>query len=159
MKQHLKLKTFYGKGQNAVYNQIWIALITYCLKVLLQLKVGHTGSLLELKSSLKNNLFKSFEAFSCSLFRKPTQRSKGRRKLDWESEFRLIEQQFLEGKVSHFDNLTYNPLFIDYKKFCKNWIRTIVSSTLSFFIFERKDVTECSVILRFAQIIPIMISP
>lgn len=115
MKQHLKLKTFYGKGQNAVYNQIWIALITYCLEVLLQLKVEYTGSLLEVKSSLKNNLFKDFAAFSRSLFRKPTRFSRGRRKLDWETEFRIIEQQFSEGEVNHFDDLAYDPLFLDYK--------------------------------------------
>ncbi|WP_338030304.1 transposase [Fervidibacillus albus] len=41
MKQHLKIKTFYGHSENAVYNQIWIALITYLLQVLIQLKYHH----------------------------------------------------------------------------------------------------------------------
>jgi hypothetical protein len=31
IKQHLKIKTFYGNSQNAVYTQIWIALCTYLL--------------------------------------------------------------------------------------------------------------------------------
>lgn len=115
MKQHLKLKTFYGKGQNAVYNQIWIALITYCLQVLLQLKVGYKGSLLEVKDSLKNTLFKGFNTFRQSLFRPPTRRSTGRRKVDWIAEFCMIVQQVSEGEVSHLDDLTYDPLFIDYK--------------------------------------------
>ena len=46
MKQHLKIKTFYGKSENAVYNQIWIALITYCLQLLMKLKYHYEGSLL-----------------------------------------------------------------------------------------------------------------
>lgn len=61
MKQHLKTKSFFGKSENAVYNQIWIALITYCLKVLLQLKFNHTGTLLELKRSLETFLFKGLD--------------------------------------------------------------------------------------------------
>ena len=79
MKQHLKIKSFYGKSENAVYNQIWIALITYCLQVLLQLRVGHTGSLLEVKWTLETYLFKGLDAFIRSLFRQPTRSSKGRR--------------------------------------------------------------------------------
>jgi hypothetical protein len=31
IKQHLKIKAFYGNSQNAVYTQIWIALCTYLL--------------------------------------------------------------------------------------------------------------------------------
>lgn len=111
MKQHLKIKSFYEKSENAVYNQIWIALITYCLELLLQLKVGYEGSLLELKRSLDSHLFKGFDAFIRSLFRKPTRSSKGRKKYDWEEEFKIIEHQFHEGEVSHLDDITYDPLF------------------------------------------------
>lgn len=115
MKQHMKIKSFYGKSQNAVYNQIWIALITYCLEVLLQLKVGYTGSLLDMKRSLETLLFKGFDSFVKALFRKPTGTSAGRKKHDWLAEFQLLEQQFSEGEVSFLDELTYDPLFIDYK--------------------------------------------
>lgn len=101
MKQHLKIKFFHGKSENAVYNQIWIALITYCLEVLLQLKVGHDDPLLDLKRSLETYLFKGFNAFIQSLFRQPTRQSKGRKKYDCEKEFAIIEQQFDEGEVSH----------------------------------------------------------
>jgi hypothetical protein len=51
MKQHLKIKSFYGKSENAVCNQIWIALITYCLQVLLQQSAHHEGPLLEIKQT------------------------------------------------------------------------------------------------------------
>lgn len=112
MKQHFKIKTFYGKSEHAVYNQIWIALITYCLQVFLQLKSGHQGPLIELKRSLRTYLFRDFKAFVQSLFRAPTRRSRGRVKQDWEREFAIIEAQFSEGEVSHFDDVTFDPLFI-----------------------------------------------
>ncbi|MBE1554656.1 hypothetical protein H4683_001733 [Filibacter limicola] len=94
---------------------MWIALITYCLEVLLQLKVGFKGSLLELKRTLKTFLFKGFDAFKEALFHEPTRVSAGRKKYDWLAEFRIIDQQFDEGEVSHLDDLTYDPLFVDYK--------------------------------------------
>jgi hypothetical protein len=112
MKQHLKIKTFYGKSQNAVYNQIWIALITYCLEVLLQLKVGHNGPLLDIKRTLQNFLLKGFDGFIRSLFRKPTRQSAGRRKYDWEAEFQVIQRQFDQKEVKHFNDLTYDPIFL-----------------------------------------------
>lgn len=111
MKQHLTFKTFYGKSKNAVCNQIWVALITYCLQVLLQEQLQHNGPLLEIKKTLQNLLFKGFDAFLRSLFRQPTRYSSGRRKQNWEEEFRVIEHQFAEGEVSHLNDLTYDPLF------------------------------------------------
>ncbi|WP_332699319.1 transposase [Halalkalibacter lacteus] len=67
MKQHLKIKSFYGKSENAVCNQIWIALITYCLQVLLQQSVHHEGPLLEIKQTIKTLLFDGFDVFLCAL--------------------------------------------------------------------------------------------
>lgn len=112
MKQHLRIKSFYGKSENAVYNQIWIALITYCLEVLLQLKVGHEGRLLDVKWALQTHLFKEWEAFLETLLAEPTRTSKGRKKYDWDKEFLLIAQQFDEGEVDHLDDLTYDPLYL-----------------------------------------------
>lgn len=40
MKQHIKIKSFYGTSENAVMNQVWMALIAYCLLTL----VKHQGS-------------------------------------------------------------------------------------------------------------------
>ena len=111
MKQHLRIKSFYGKSQNAVYTQIWIALITYCLQVLLKLKVNHAGSLYELKETLQNLLLKPFDVFKKALFRAPTRQSKGRKKVDWDSDFQHIVRQFDEREVAHLDELTYDPLF------------------------------------------------
>jgi IS4 transposase len=112
MKQHLKIKTFYGKSQNAVYNQIWMALITYCLQVLIQLKCHHKGNLLDVQRCLVDSLFKELNEFIQSLFPKPSRSSMGRREYDWEQEFQLIVRQFNEGEVSHLNDLTYDPLFL-----------------------------------------------
>lgn len=112
MKQHLKIKTFYGKGQNAVYSQIWIALITYCLSVLIQQKTGFKGQLLEVKDTLKNLLFKGYDTFVKALFRPPSQSSKGRRKYDFERDFKIIMQQYTEGEVEHLNTLDFDPLFV-----------------------------------------------
>ncbi|WP_407946294.1 hypothetical protein [Paenibacillus alkaliterrae] len=38
VKQHLHIKRFYGNSANAFYTQIHIALITYCLLLLMQRK-------------------------------------------------------------------------------------------------------------------------
>ena len=112
MKQHLKMKTFYGKSENAVYNQIWIALIIYCLQVLIKIKAGDVGTMLEIKWTLQTFLFHPFHAFVRSLYRKPTRISTGRKKYDWETEFQVIQRQFDEGEVDHLDDLAYDPMFL-----------------------------------------------
>src|SRR5699024_101001 len=37
MKQHLSIKKFYGHSEQAVHNQVYIAMIVYCLNVLAQI--------------------------------------------------------------------------------------------------------------------------
>src|SRR5699024_10955198 len=37
MKQHLSIKKFYGRSEQAVHNQVYIAMIVYCLNVLAQI--------------------------------------------------------------------------------------------------------------------------
>ena len=82
-----------------------------CLQVLLKLKLNFEGPLLELRESLQNLLFDPFDAFVRSLFRRPTRKSKGRKKYDWEKEFQFIVRQFDEGEVAHLDDQTYDPIF------------------------------------------------
>ncbi len=51
IKQHLHIKHFYGIGQQAVELQLLIALITYCLLILIKQQTGYQGSLLEVKDA------------------------------------------------------------------------------------------------------------
>lgn len=58
LKQHVNIKHFYGMSENAVLNQIYIALIAYCLHVLIQLKAKSKKSLLRISRWLKAALWK-----------------------------------------------------------------------------------------------------
>ena len=58
LKQHVKIKHFYGMSENAIQNQIYIALITYCLHVLIQLETDSEKTLLRISRWLKAALWK-----------------------------------------------------------------------------------------------------
>ena len=57
LKQHLKVKTFVGTSENALYIQIWTALIALLLVKFLQFKSKFTWSLSNLVAFLRWNLF------------------------------------------------------------------------------------------------------
>lgn len=59
LKQHVEIKHFYGMTENALQNQIFIALITYCLHVLVRLEANSKQSLLRISRWLKATLWKS----------------------------------------------------------------------------------------------------
>jgi len=58
LKQHVEIKHFYGMTENALQNQIYIALITYCLHVLIRLEAKSKKSLLRISRWLKAALWK-----------------------------------------------------------------------------------------------------
>jgi IS4 transposase len=80
VKQNLKLTRFYGEGEAAVLNQIWICLIAYCLLLLMKLEMTTKKTLTELMDLLKNLLWKPWEIFLATIQRKPSRTSKGRQK-------------------------------------------------------------------------------
>lgn len=53
LKQHVKIKHFYGMSETAIQNQIYLALIAYCLNVLIQLEMKGKKSLLRISRWLK----------------------------------------------------------------------------------------------------------
>lgn len=57
VKQYLRIKRFLGITPNAVYSQIYIALITYLLTVLFKLTVNSNLSNLDIFRIIKHNLF------------------------------------------------------------------------------------------------------
>lgn len=59
MKQHLNIKTFYGHSEQAVHNQVYIAMIVYGLNVLAQLSTNSDRSYLQISRYLKASLWKS----------------------------------------------------------------------------------------------------
>jgi hypothetical protein len=59
IKQHLRIKNFYGTSSNAVFSQIWIAICSYLLVAIVKkkLKIGYS-------------LYTIVQIFSLSLFEK-----------------------------------------------------------------------------------------
>ncbi|WP_062106120.1 IS4 family transposase [Bacillus niameyensis] len=59
MKQHLNIKKFYGQSEQAVHNQVYVAMIVYCLNVLAQLNTKSQRTYLQISRYLKASLWKS----------------------------------------------------------------------------------------------------
>jgi hypothetical protein len=111
IKQHFTVKHFYGTSQPAVENQLYIALETYCLLLLLKLKTGYRKTLLDLTRILKVSLYKPFTAFVQMLHRKPVRSSKGRRRIDNERIYQMVERQVMDAyDLSQYYDVTYDPI-------------------------------------------------
>ncbi len=57
IKQHLRIKAFYGTSANAVKTQIWIAVIVYLLVAIVKKRLHLPGSLHTLLQIMEVNLF------------------------------------------------------------------------------------------------------
>ncbi|GMA66102.1 IS4 family transposase [Alicyclobacillus fastidiosus] len=108
VKQHLVLKRLYGHSENGVYNQLLIALITYCLLILLQAKVSHSGKLLEVYKCLRLYWDRAFSEFVKALYKKPGRTSKGRRRCKVEDIFEQTVQQYIERETEHLETVIYD---------------------------------------------------
>jgi IS4 transposase len=58
LKQHVEIKHFYGMSEAAIQNQVFLALIAYCLNVLVQLEMKSNKSLLRITRWLKRAIWK-----------------------------------------------------------------------------------------------------
>jgi hypothetical protein len=57
IKQHLRIKAFYGTSQNAVKTQIWIAVSVYVLVAIVRKRLGLEASLYQILQILSLTLF------------------------------------------------------------------------------------------------------
>src|SRR5205807_10583740 len=57
IKQHLRIKCFYGTSENAVKSQIWIAVSVYVLVAILKKRLGLEASLYQILQILSLTLF------------------------------------------------------------------------------------------------------
>lgn len=113
LKQHLKVKHFHGKSEQAVQNQLFIALITYCLLKMLELKTGYKGPLLAIKRLLATCLYEPFTSFVQKLYKKPTRPSKGRRRQpDHEAIYQETLRQVIAGEADHLNDLANDPVIL-----------------------------------------------
>jgi len=113
IKQHFTVKHFYGTSQPAVENQLYIALEAYCLLLLLKLKTGHQKTLLDLTRILKVSLYKPFTVFVQMLHRKPVRSSQGRRRIDNDRIYQMVERQVMEAyDLSQYYDVTYESIIL-----------------------------------------------
>lgn len=61
IKQHLRIKSFFGTSENAVKSQIWIAVSVYVLVAIIKKRLNLSRSLYELLQILSLNLFERIE--------------------------------------------------------------------------------------------------
>ena len=57
IKQHLRIKAFYGTSENAVKTQIWIAVSVYVLVAIIRKRLGLDASLYQILQILSVTLF------------------------------------------------------------------------------------------------------
>src|SRR5699024_10340627 len=107
--QHLVLKKLYGKSQNAVFNQIYIAMIMFCLTLLMKHTLGYKDTLLAMREWLCDCWHKQLKTLAFELVKEPDRSSSGRPKLQHN---RIIEQslsQFESADVDHLNALSSDP--------------------------------------------------
>src|SRR5690625_1928419 len=110
VKQHLVIKKLYGKSQNAVFNQIYLAMITFCLTLLMKNDLKYQGTLLEKIGRASCREREEIKTLLYNLFKDPDRSSKGRRRLKNRRIFEETLAQYESGDVSHLDDLTYDPI-------------------------------------------------
>jgi hypothetical protein len=72
IKQHLRIKVFYGTSENAVKTQIWIAVSTYVLIAIIRKRIGTERSLYSILQILSLTLFEK-SLLNAALFEKKIQ--------------------------------------------------------------------------------------
>jgi len=112
IKQHLKVKHFFGTSDQAVENQLYIALITFCVLIKLQRHSGYTGTLLELTRLLLACLHDSFSDFLVKLLRKPLRSSRGRRILNHDLIFEHTYEQVMAENIDFLYDSAYDPIIL-----------------------------------------------
>lgn len=111
-KQHLVLKKLYGKSQRAVFNQIYIAMITFCLTLLMKKETGYQGTLFELFEWIADCWSDKFSVFLKALFKPPEHSSLGRRQsVDHEQVYKDLKAQYKSGDTTIFDEINFDLLF------------------------------------------------
>lgn len=105
LKQHLKVKNLFGTSDNAVYGQIWVALITYCLLKMTQQTLPVKKSLLDIMRLVAEHLYNPFSLLIEVLKKQPSRTSRGRQKVDYIKNFDLLIDQ-IDAYGSCFLNTT-----------------------------------------------------
>lgn len=101
IKQHLKIKHFYGTSFNAVLNQIFTALILFCLLKLMHILVGTNHNFLELARLIAGGIWNSIAYLKESLSTVKPPGAK-RKRFNWKREYVEFYIRCMFGKVSSY---------------------------------------------------------
>ena len=110
IKQHLVIKRWYGTSRFAVYNQVWVALITYVLFIGFRRRIKHQGRLLDVYKGMQHHWDKPLALLIACLRRRGERTSRGRRVYNVEAIFAYTVWQYEQGKADHLDDRTYDPV-------------------------------------------------
>ena len=92
IKQHLRIKRFFGTSFNAVLNQIYAALILYCVLKLLHVQMGTQHNFLEIVRLIAGGLWSPF------VFLKETLKLIGKkgtqRRFNWKKPYKKLISQY-----------------------------------------------------------------
>lgn len=80
VKQHLKLVKLFSYKPEAVWNQIWLAMIAYSLSEVIKIQTKADKTTWQVLQLLRLYWFEPWERFIQALHREPSRKSKGRRK-------------------------------------------------------------------------------
>ncbi|MDA8228727.1 MAG: IS4 family transposase [Desulfitobacterium hafniense] len=105
IKQHLQIKHLFSKSKQGVENQIFIALITYCLLQLIKLKTAYTGNLLAIKRLVLTCLYETFTNFVGKLYPKGKRKSRGRRVIN---HAKIFEETVTQVMSREYEDLYYS---------------------------------------------------
>ncbi|WP_371069882.1 IS4 family transposase [Sediminibacillus sp. JSM 1682029] len=81
IKQHLRFVKIWSTTPQGIWNQLFLALIAYCLALIFQLKTKTTRTLWEFLRLMRTYMFKPYEVFIKALNAKKSKTSRGRQKI------------------------------------------------------------------------------
>jgi hypothetical protein len=90
VKQHLKIKKFFGTSFNAVLNQIYSALILFCLLKLMHILVGSQNDFLKVVRLITNGLWNTVSQLQEDLTPKKPPPIQKQKRFNWKQEFETV---------------------------------------------------------------------
>ena len=93
---YLTVKHFFGTGANAVYGQIWMALIGYCLLQNLHQTLPQRNTLPNLLRAVQTKLYDAFTDLVAVLSRIPARTSRGRRPNSFSADYAQLLKEIKE---------------------------------------------------------------
>lgn len=90
IKQHLRIKKFFGTSFNAVLNQVYSALILYCLLKLIHILVGAKYDFLKTVRLISNGLWNTLSQLHQDLAPKKPPSQIRRKRFNWKKEYETV---------------------------------------------------------------------